>query len=413
MEENQWSKPQCLSPPPEPREHHAACFLAERYLIIWGGIDQAGRIIDGASVYDVNTATWMTINCEESRAHHRLICHGGLVYICGGVNPADRGDVPVVPLSVRTYSFVQQSCFDFVGNNAQCISIKPSPSLNGAKRDEETKLLGPGLSNTFSVEAVVYVRSFSAGTSPIVCKTDSNFRSGFGLVGMEHPAFKGDAEEGPWVHFFVGQITPGQHQMVGAKIDLRAWLHVAATYDGNNISIFVNGQEKEVKEWVVTEEEAETLHTKGDVTIGGIPGKWAFDGLIDECRVWDECRKEDQLKANMNSPFCNPVTPHLVGQWTFNEGAGDLVIDSSGSRNHASFDRYAGGVELRRVQSSKGTIELHKTEREKHIEENFKKVQAWKDEFEVRNGRPPNMADMALADPEITAMARRLGEFDP
>ena len=47
---------------------------------------------------------------------------------------------------------------------------------------------------------------------------------------------------------------------------------------------------------------------------------------------------------------------HLVGQWTFNEGAGEGVIDSSGNRNHGSYEKYAGGVELRRVQSRRGVL---------------------------------------------------------
>ena len=87
------------------------------------------------------------------------------------------------------------------------------------------------------------------------------------------------------------------------------------------------------------------------------------------------------------------------------------MIDSSGSRNHASFERYAGGVELRRVQSKRPKIAPTQTEREKHIEANFEKVQAFKRDFELRNGRLPSFAEMALADKEIADMARRLGEF--
>lgn len=42
---------------------------------------------------------------------------------------------------------------------------------------------------------------------------------------------------------------------------------------------------------------------------------------------------------------------------------------------------------------------------------NFEKVQAFKREFEERNGRLPSFAEMALADKEIADIARRLGEF--
>ena len=87
-----------------------------------------------------------------------------------------------------------------------------------------------------------------------------------------------------------------------------------------------------------------------------------------------------------------------------------VVIDSSGARNHASFDRYAGGVELRRVQSRRPHLEAFKTEREKHIDQNFEMLQAWKDEFERDNGRAPTKAEIMMH-PEMGAVARRLGEF--
>ena len=238
-------------------------------------------------------------------------------------------------------------------------------------------------------------------------------------------------------------------------------------------------------QFAVSEEEAETLHSKGDVCIGALAGKYAFDGFIDECRIWDECRAEEQVKQYMNAPACEPTTPHLLGQWTFNEGHGEMVVDSSGLRNHGSFDRYGGGVEMRRVMSRKplsahpllrsnqelgiarcpacgaqrptwprgrrpvpsprwpaantadalvvvrarrvlvgwarcrwaarvlrvAAVEPEKTEREKHIEANYNKLLEWKNEFEARNGRQPSKADMLLAEPEITALARRLGEL--
>ena len=36
----------------------------------------------------------------------------------------------------------------------------------------------------------------------------------------------------------------------------------------------------------VDEETAESLHYKGDLQIGGVPGKYAFDGMVDEVTNW-------------------------------------------------------------------------------------------------------------------------------
>ena len=405
MEHEQFNTPQALNEPPSPRECHAACFVADRYLVCHGGFDADGRLHETAAVYDVLTATWLIIENVVPRARHRIESRGGVMYVFGGID-ADGQPAAPVPLASQIYSFAQNSSFDFLGNNAQAILVKPSPSINPSKEGS------PGMKNIFSVEAVFYARSFSNNLyNPIIVKADNSLKSGFGLLGQEHPAYNGDAEEGSWVHFFVGAWTQGGHQMVGARIELERWYHVAATYSGTEIRLFINGSLKSSIDWTTTEEEAELMHTKGNLMMGGMPGKYAFDGCIDECRLWDSCRTDDEVKQFMNTPACQPITPNLLGQWTFNEGAGDVIVDSSGSRNHAILDKYAGGVELRRVQSRRPVLEETKSEREKHIEANFERLQAWKNEFAERNGRPPTKADMVLADPEISALARRLGEF--
>ena len=79
---------------------------------------------------------------------------------------------------------------DFLGNNSQIVSVKPTPAILGIRCN-------------FTLEAIICPRSFSS-YAPVITKTDSAFRCGFGLVGLEHPAYKGDAEEGPFIHFFVG-----------------------------------------------------------------------------------------------------------------------------------------------------------------------------------------------------------------
>ena len=102
------------------------------------------------------------------------------------------------------------------------------------------------------------------------------------------------------------------------------------------------------------EEAAEGFHSKGDLQVGGLPGKYAWDGFIDEVRLWNVSRNADEVKEYMNDVSVGPMvgtTPNLVGQWTFNEGAGESVIDTSGNKNHGSYEKYAGGVEMRRVQS--------------------------------------------------------------
>lgn len=322
------------------------------------------------------------------------------MYVMGGkehvLGSRDMTPTPVAPLPLcsEVFPFAQTSALDFVGNPHQYVTCKPGASILALK-------------NVFTVEAVFFQRSYNQ-YQPIFLKSDGPFKNGFGLFTLNHPCHKGDPELGLRVHFFVGPFSLTGGQEVKVKIETEEWFHVAAVYNGKELKLYLNGTFKDQFDLVFAEDEE--IHSKGDVLIGGYPGKYAWEGYIDECRLWDHERTEEQIRAGMNS-VCTGVTPGLVGQWTFNEGCGEQIIDTSGQRNHGTFDRYAGGVELRRVQSSRPKIDYLRTEREKHIDANFLKLQKWKKDYEDREGRPPNKADIMLADPEILNIARRLGEI--
>ena len=56
-------------------------------------------------------------------------------------------------------------------------------------------------------------------------------------------------------------------------------------------------------------------HSKGDLTVGGLPGKYAWDGFIDEVRLWNVARNADEVKEFMNDVSVAPqvgTTPSLI-----------------------------------------------------------------------------------------------------
>lgn len=110
-----------------------------------------------------------------------------------------------------------------------------------------------------------------------------------------------------------------------------AWYHVAATYDGNIVNIYVNG----VKEY--TQSETDTPFTNDiSMTSGAsIDPDEVFDGLLDEVRIWNIARTQEQIQENMNQPLENPESdPNLVGYWNFDNGTAE---DLSQYANHGEF----------------------------------------------------------------------------
>ena len=67
----------------------------------------------------------------------------------------------------------------------------------------------------------------------------------------------------------------------------------------------------------MSEEEATVeagWHSKGDLLVGGLPGKYAWDGFIDEVRLWNVARNADEVKEFMNDVSVAPqvgTTPNL------------------------------------------------------------------------------------------------------
>ena len=67
MEEEQFNTPQTLNEPPAPRECHSSCFVADRYLVCYGGYDVDGKLHTTAAVYDVVTRPPVFLEALDER----------------------------------------------------------------------------------------------------------------------------------------------------------------------------------------------------------------------------------------------------------------------------------------------------------------------------------------------------------
>ena len=92
---------------------------------------------------------------------------------------------------------------------------------------------------------------------------------------------------------------------------LNTWTHIAATYNGTTLAVYVNGFQ------------AGQLVTSGSITVGTgalriggntIWGEW-FQGEIDEVRVYNRALAATEIQADMNRPVTNPdaVAPSAPG----------------------------------------------------------------------------------------------------
>ncbi|WP_288376330.1 endo-beta-N-acetylglucosaminidase H [uncultured Chryseobacterium sp.] len=124
---------------------------------------------------------------------------------------------------------------------------------------------------------------------------------------------------------FVVSINNVQQKLASATaLNTNTWYHVAATYDGSNMKIYING--------ILDATKAQTgsVNSTGAFNVGYLYNTSRnFNGKIDEVRVWKRALSQTEISQNM----CNVSVPatSLAAYWKFNEGSGSTVQDTSGN----------------------------------------------------------------------------------
>ncbi len=101
------------------------------------------------------------------------------------------------------------------------------------------------------------------------------------------------------------------------SITLGTWTHVATTFDSNIVKLYFNGIEDGFQSAKGTIRNSVTK-----LLIGAALGlDWTgenYIGLIDEVRIWNYARTEDEIRSTMHTTLTG-FEPGLVGYWNFNE----------------------------------------------------------------------------------------------
>jgi hypothetical protein len=106
------------------------------------------------------------------------------------------------------------------------------------------------------------------------------------------------------------------------------WYHVAATWDGSQVKIYVNGTPE------TTQARTGTIGTDTrTVYLGGRSGADLFDGKIDDVRIYNRALSDAEITAMQLSSSSGPMA-----HWAFEEGSGTTVADSSGNNHNAAFN---------------------------------------------------------------------------
>ncbi|KUG08497.1 LamG-like jellyroll fold domain-containing protein [Solirubrum puertoriconensis] len=106
----------------------------------------------------------------------------------------------------------------------------------------------------------------------------------------------------------------------GGSVPIRAWTHVAYTWDGTDGALFVNGTQ------VASSKKAPwTLPTASNLGIGYNVDDTGWEGFIDEVMVWKDDRSEEIL-TDMQSGVAVPPA-ELLAYFRFEDAPGQTVAN--------------------------------------------------------------------------------------
>ncbi len=118
-----------------------------------------------------------------------------------------------------------------------------------------------------------------------------------------------------------------------AEFSNSEWQHVAGTYDGRTLSVYLNGNLIDSVPQSGAIESADHILLGAWRDMSGTQTPMFYRGVMDEVRLWNVTRTPEEIQATMNRALSGNE-PGLVGYWKFNEGGGQQLVDSSTRGNH-------------------------------------------------------------------------------
>ena len=213
-------------------------------------------------------------------------------------------------LSFSAFTQGSGKAYDF---NSNYIDIPDAPSLNPAAISLEAWIKADSWAPNIWQNVIISKDGWATGNQGYSIRAGANGSLSFNI-----------SIAGTWMESFTGPI------MSAGK-----WYHVAGTYDGSMMRLYLNGNK--VDSLAVTGVIDNGIYNAsiGRMTYGPGGGRY-FDGNIDEARIWNTAIPQSSIREYMCKKMStvHPQYASLVGHW--NMDAAGTVIDQSPIGNNGT-----------------------------------------------------------------------------
>lgn len=185
--------------------------------------------------------------------------------------------------------------------------------------------------SAFTLEALVNIHSFDNDEIATLMGIEDRFLIRFGDAGIPKNQL-----QVAWGKMVEGSVERGNITDASMKLNPGRWYHIAVTFDGGAIAVYIDGQRKATGNSAgLTSIDFGVPHL--DPEVWGEPRSFwigysyadgrCLNGMISEVRIWNRALTSGEIQAPNHFYKVAPDSEGLAAYWKFDEGAGDIVKD--------------------------------------------------------------------------------------
>jgi hypothetical protein len=189
------------------------------------------------------------------------------------------------------------------------------------------------LTGGMTLEAWVNPAATTSGSAAILVKQRT--------AGLDYALYSDDSGGSPPSTYV--DISGTDSKSVGQSLlPLNTWSHLAATYDGSNLMLYVNGT------LVSTQFVGGNINTASGVLRLGGDSIWGeyFDGLIDQVRIYNRPLNVGEIRSDMSTPIGGSIETSAPTVSVTGPASGATVSGTTTLSVNASDDVYVGSVQF-------------------------------------------------------------------
>ncbi len=186
--------------------------------------------------------------------------------------------------------------------------------------------------SSYVSNSIVCKHGWSSGERGYVLRAGGNGQLSFAIAGVNTSGTNVSWKEA---------VSPNN------ALQLNTWHHVAGTYNGDKIRIYVDGVQVKSVNFKGTIDPSVNYNLKiGRIADDSTADKRFFHGLIDEVRIWDEALSAGDINSRRSEHVDSSSVNHLIGYWRMNEGTGSTLTDMGTGGNQGTLVGAAWNAEV-------------------------------------------------------------------